>query len=273
VSGSGPGGRIVKQDVEGFKPGEEAPAAPAVETARTQAPVHEAPTGPDVEEIPLSRMRKIVGERTQESFQFVPHFYVTSEYDMAAVLTLRKEINASIAPEEKVSVNDMIVKAVALALRDFPNLNSHFHGDKIVRHKRINVGIAVAVENGLINVVCQDADKRTLTDISVSNRAMIQRARDGKIKPDDVEGATFTVSNLGPYDVEHFLAIINPPESGILAVGSAQEVPVVEDGEIKIGVRMKATISVDHRVSDGAEGAEFMQRLKELFNEPMRLLV
>ncbi|NDJ86793.1 MAG: 2-oxo acid dehydrogenase subunit E2, partial [Chloroflexi bacterium] len=269
VQGSGPGGRIVKRDVEGFEPGTEAPAAPAT----TTAPTYEVPAGADIAEVELSRMRKIVGQRTQQSFQFVPHFYVTSEIDMAAALVLRKEINALIPESDKVSVNDMIVKAVALTLRSFPNLNTHFHGDKLIRHQRINIGIAVALENGLINVVCKDADRRPLSDMAVNNKRMIAAAREGRIKPEDVDGATFTVSNLGPYDVEHFLAIINPPEAGILAVGSAREVPVVVDGQITVGVRMKATISIDHRVSDGAEGAQFMQQLKALLESPMKLLV
>jgi pyruvate dehydrogenase E2 component (dihydrolipoamide acetyltransferase) len=278
VQGSGPSGRIIKRDVEKFDPRHEAPAAPISKPApsvpvATTAPTYTAPTGSDIEEIALTRMRKIVGERTQASFQFVPHFYVTSEFDVAELLNLRQQINNKVKPEEKVTVNDLILKAVALALRDFPNLNSHFHGDRIVRHKRINVGIAVAVENGLINVVCKDADKRMLTDMAVKNKEMIANARDGRVKPDDVEGATFTVSNLGPYEVEHFLAIINPPESAILAVGSAREVPVVVNGEIKVGMRMKATISIDHRVSDGAEGAQFMQRLRELIENPIRLLI
>lgn len=276
VSGTGPGGRVVKRDIEGFVPGIEAPAAPTVAPAPTQASAPTfgtAPTGADIEEIPLSRMRKIVGERTQASFQFVPHFFVTSEINMGPALALRKQLNAGLTDEQKITVNDLVVKAAALALREFPNLNTHFYGDKLVRHKRINIGIAVAVENGLINVVCKDADRRTLTDMSVKNKEMIAGAREGKVKPDDVEGATFTVSNLGAYDVEHFLAIINPPEAAILAVGSAQEVPIVENGEIKIGVRMKATISVDHRVSDGAEGAHYLQRVKELLENPMRLLI
>ncbi len=278
VSGTGPGGRVVKRDIEGFVPGVEAPAAPAVAAASAPTPAPAptfgtVPTGADIEEIPLTRMRKIVGERTQASFQFVPHFFVTSEIDMGPALALRKQLNAGLTDEQKITVNDLVVKAAALALREFPNLNTHFYGDKLVRHKRINVGIAVAVENGLINVVCKDADRRTLTDMSVKNKEMIAGAREGRVKPDDVEGATFTVSNLGAYDVEHFLAIINPPEAAILAVGSAQEVPIVENGEIKIGVRMKATVSVDHRVSDGAEGAQYLQRVKELLENPMRLLI
>lgn len=277
VAGSGPGGRVTKRDIEGFTPGVDAPAAPAVAAAAqptsSAAPVHAVPTDANIEEISLSRMRKIVGERTQASFQYVPHFFVTSEIDMAPALALRKEINTNLSPEQKVTVNDMIVKAVALTLRDFPNLNTHFHGDRLVRHLDINVGIAVAVEGGLINVVCKHADTRTLSDMAVDNKRMIKGAQDGKVRPEDVEGATFTVSNLGMYDVEHFLAIINPPEAGILAVGSAREIPVVIDGEITVGVRMKATISVDHRVSDGAEGAQFMQKLKELLENPMRLLI
>ncbi len=272
VAGSGPGGRIVKRDVEGFSPAD-APAAGLMHQVAASAPVHAVPTGMDIEEIALTRMRQIVGQRTQDSFRFVPHFYVTSEIDMEPVLNLRKELNATIPAEQKITVNDMIVKAVAIALQDFPNLNTHFHGDKLVRHRSINIGIAVAVENGLINVVCQNPAGRTLTDISVANKTMIGRARDGKIKPEDVEGATFTVSNLGAFDVEHFLAIINPPEAAILAVGSALEVPVVINGELAVGVRMKATISIDHRVSDGAEGAQFMQRLKQLLENPIRLLV
>jgi pyruvate dehydrogenase E2 component (dihydrolipoamide acetyltransferase) len=274
VSGSGPGGRIVKRDIEGFEPGVDAPAAPvATRGTPSAAPVSPFPSDGDVEEIELSRMRKIVGERTQASFQYVPHFFVTTEIDMAESLKLRKEINASLDDEHKVTVNDLIVKATALTLRQFPNLNTHFHGDRLARHKRINIGIAVALENGLINVVCHDADRRTLSDIAVKNKDMISNAREGRVKPDDVEGATFTVSNLGAYDVDHFLAIINPPEAGILAVGSAKEIPIVVDGQITIGVRMKATVSVDHRVSDGAEGAKFLQYLKELLENPMRLLI
>ena len=273
VSGSGPGGRIVKRDIEGFEPGVDAPAAPVSTGTPSVAPVSPFPSDAEVEELELSRMRKIVGERTQASFQYVPHFFVTTEIDMAEALKLRKEVNASLDDASKVTVNDLIVKATALTLRKFPNLNTHFHGNRLARHKRINIGIAVALENGLLNVVCQDADRRTLSDIAVKNKGMIQNARDGRVKPEDVEGATFTVSNLGAYDVDHFLAIINPPEAGILAVGSAKEIPVVVDGQITVGVRMKATVSVDHRVSDGAEGAKFLQYLKELLENPMRLLI
>lgn len=275
VSGTGPGGRIVKRDVEGFTPGEEAPAAPAMETGMVamKAPTYKPMESVPYEVIEPSRMRKTIAQRTRASFEFVPHFYVTSEIDMGPALELRKQINAMLEPEDKVTVNDMIVKAVALALREFPNLNTHFHGDRLIRYQQINIGIAVALEGGLMNVVCRDADKRTLSDMAIENKAMINRAREGRVRPEDVDGATFTVSNLGAYDVEHFLAIINPPEAGILAVGSAREVPVVVNGRVTVGVRMKATISIDHQVSDGAEGARYMQLLKELLENPMRLLV
>jgi pyruvate dehydrogenase E2 component (dihydrolipoamide acetyltransferase) len=172
-----------------------------------------------------------------------------------------------------VSVNDIIVKAAGVALREFPNLNASFNGATIVRHGRVNVGSAVAVEGGLLTVVQKDTDVAPLSKVAADNRAMIARARDGKIHPDDVDGGTFTVSNLGIFDVDHFIAIINPPDAAILAIGSVQEKAVVVNGELAIGLRMKATISADHRVSDGAEAAQFMQRLKELLETPLGMLV
>jgi pyruvate dehydrogenase E2 component (dihydrolipoamide acetyltransferase) len=219
-------------------------------------------------------MRARIAQRTTESKQQTPHFYLTAEVDMAPALALRKQINEGLPEAQKVTVNDLIVKAVALTLRKFPNLNSHFYGDKIVRHQRINIGIAVALEGGgLINVVAKDADSVSISRLAQRNKEMVANARAGKIKPEDVEGSTFTVSNLGLYDIEHFEAIINPPEAAILAVASARQVPVVVNGEITIGTRMKVSLSVDHRVSDGAEGAEFLKHLRELLEQPMRLLV
>jgi pyruvate dehydrogenase E2 component (dihydrolipoamide acetyltransferase) len=290
VKGSGPGGRITRKDVEEF-PVSEAPAAP-VQAPRPAAPAApavppaaarptmpaftEIPSGPDVEVVELSRIRARIGQRLVESKQFVPHFYVTSEIDMGAALELRQQLNASITDEAgKISVNDLVVKGVALTLRKFPNLNSHYYGDKLVRHKRINIGIAVALpQGGLVNVTAYDADKTALGTLAAQNRDMVTRAREGKMRPHELEGSTFTVSNLGPYDVEEFSAIINPPEAGILAVGSAKKVPVVlEDGSLGVGIHMKATVSIDHRVSDGAEAAEFMKALKELLEHPMRLLI
>jgi pyruvate dehydrogenase E2 component (dihydrolipoamide acetyltransferase) len=281
VRGTGPGGRIIKSDVETWVAPAIAPA-PAIVAPPPAAPAPAALNGQtwgtvpteDVEIIELTRIRSRIAQRMNLSKQQVPHFYVTSEIDTQALLDVRADINKTQPEDEKITVNDMIVKATALTLVQFPNLNTHFYGDKLVRHKRINIGIAVAIPNGLINVVAKDADRLSLGTIARSNREMIARAREGKVKPEDVQGSTFTVSNLGSFDVEHFLAIINPPEAGILAVSSARKVPVVlADGTLAVGSRMKVTISVDHRVSDGAEGAQFMQAFKALIENPKRLLV
>ncbi len=272
VKGTGPGGRITRSDIESFRP----TAAPAPAVARPAAPSFGAvPTGPDVEVIELSKLRDRIGRRMTESKQQVPHFYVTTEMDVEALLALRKQLNEGLEEAQKISVNDMIVKATALTLRKYPNLNSHFYGDKVVRHKRVNIGMAVALpQGGLINVVAKDADRTALGSMAQHNREMIGRAREGKVKPEDIDGSTFTVSNLGVYDVDHFIAVINPPEAGILAIGTAKKVPVVkDDGSLGVSTRLKITISVDHRVSDGAEGAEFLQTFKELIQNPMRLLI
>ncbi|MBZ0293199.1 MAG: 2-oxo acid dehydrogenase subunit E2 [Anaerolineae bacterium] len=288
VKGSGPGGRIVKADVESFTPG----AAPAQPAAAAAAPAAAGPAAgqyhispairplpaasAEVEHIDINTMRKRIAAGTMESKQFIPHFYVTSEVDVEALLAVRKQLNNSL-PEggTKISVNDMVVKATALTLRQFPNLNSHYYGDKLVRYNNINVGVAVAMpQGGVIYVVDRDADKVSLGTLATLNKEMAGRAREGKIKPTDISGATFSTSNLGGFDVEHFAAIINPPESGVLAIGTAQKVPVVKDDDtLGIGYRMKVTISVDHRVSDGAEGAQFLQTFKELIENPMRLLM
>lgn len=276
VSGSGPGGRIRKADVESYletgppaaAPEEAVPAAPSVSVEPAAVP-----TGPDTTEVETSKMRQAIARRMVESKTTVPHFYVTTAVNMDPALVLRKQINEMLPEEKKVTINDMIVKAAALALREFPNINASFAGDKLVQHNRINVGTAVAVENGLTTVVQKDTDSSTLSTIAAENKEMIARAREGKIKPEDVQGGTFTVSNLGAYDVDSFVAIINPPQAAILAVGRAQKVPVVRDGEITIGSQMKATISADHRVTDGAEAAAYMDEFKQILEEPMRLLV
>ncbi len=270
IVGTGPGGRIVRRDIESALSSQ--PSAVSVQPAQ---PAYQLPITPaaDDETIQPSRLRLAIGRRMTEAKQTVPHFYVTREYKMEAVMDMRAQINAILPEGEKLSVNDFLVKALALALRRFPNLNASLAGDKVVRHGAVNVGVAVAVEGGLLTVVCQDADRKPLRQISSEVRAMAGRARDGKVKPDDIEGSTVSISNLGMYDVDEFIAIINPPEAAILAVGAAKQVPVVENGEIKPGWRMKATLSVDHRVSDGAEAAQFMQALAEFIEEPLRLLV
>lgn len=277
VGGSGPGGRVRKADVEAFMANP--PAAKVVEkgtavptpTATPQATPIATPAG--ASEKSLTRMRQAIARRMTESKVTVPHFYVTTEIDMGPALELRKQINNSLDAERKVSVNDLVVKAAALALRQFPNINASFGGDKIILHNEINVGSAVAVEGGLLTIVQKGTDNASISKIAQDHKEMIARAREGKVKPEDVEGSTFTVSNLGAFDVDHFIAIINPPNAAILAVGSAQQVPVVVNGELAIGTRMKATISADHRVTDGAEAAQFMQLLKGILEEPLKLLI
>jgi len=269
VSGSGPDGRIRKADVEAYL------ASPPPIAVRTGAPAttFTVPEGDDVEVIETTKLRQAIGRRMTESKTTVPHFYVTSEVDMEAAMALRKEINAALPAESKVTVNDLIVKATALALRDFPNLNASYAGNELVRYNNINIGTAVAVEGGLLTVVQKNTDKAKLSTIAADNKAMIGRARDGRVKPDDIQGATFTTSNLGAFDVDNFIAIINPPDAAILAVGSARMVPVVVDGELTVGTRMKMTISADHRVTDGAEAAQFLQTVKALLESPLLLLL
>jgi pyruvate dehydrogenase E2 component (dihydrolipoamide acetyltransferase) len=208
-----------------------------------------------------------------ESKVSIPHFYVTHEYKMDALMELRTQFNKILPENERLSVNDFIIKAVALALRQFPNLNASLKGNSILRHGQVNVGVAVSVEGGLLTIVCRAADQKPLRQAAAEVKAMAARARDGKVKPDDIEGSTFSISNLGMYEVENFTAIINPPEAAILAVGSARETPVVDGGVIKTGWRMKATIAVDHRISDGVEAAKFMQALALFLEEPLRLIV
>ncbi len=272
IPGTGPSGRITRSDVESFR--EALASAPAA--VAFAAPTPAQPMAED-KQIPTPRLRARIAERMTTAKQTVPHFYVTTEIDMGPALELRKELNNRLDADEtgiKISVNDMVVKAAALALTDFPNINASFNGDAIVQHARINVGIAVAVEGGLLNVVSKDADKAPLRAMAASHRDMIGRAREGKVKPDDIEGETFAVSNLGAYEVDHFIAIINPPAAGILAVGSAKQTPIVtDDGKLAVGWRMKATISADHRVTDGAEAAQYLQRVKEILEDPLRLLM
>ncbi len=272
ISGSGPGGRITKKDVEAYL---ETPTISEVPSEpRTPSPIL-TPISPSLEDqiVPLNRLRAAIGRRMTEAKQQVPHFYVTHEYDVAAVMDYRVKINAMLPEVEKTSINDYILRAVALTLREFPNLNASINGDEVLRHGQVNLGVAVAVEGGLLTVVCHDADRKSIRQISMEVREMVSRARSGKVRPDDIEGSTFSVSNLGMYDVEHFIAIINPPEAAILAVGSVRKIPVVVGDNIQAGSRMKATISVDHRVSDGAEAAQFLQSLEKYFEEPLRLFV
>jgi len=297
ITGTGPEGRIVVRDVMAYQPkaapapvvAAPQPAPVAVPTAPTASTTSVAPAKPAApvsapapkvvgigasKEIPLSRMRKRITQVLTASKAPVPHFYITMDIDMEPAIALRKQMNAILAEEGlKISFNDLIVKATALALQKFPNINASFAGDKIIQHGDINVGVAVSTDNGLITIATRNTDKLALSELSQVTRARAGRARAGKIKPDDIGGTTFTVSNLGMYGVESFVAIIAPPEAAILAVGGIQQLPVVKAGQIVIGNRMKATISADHRVTDGAEGAQFMVELKRLLEHPMRLML
>jgi len=269
VQGTGPGGRIVKKDVEAAL----SSGQPSAASRPTLQPTYQINVTQEDQTVPTTKLRQAIGRRLIESKQTVPHFYVTHEYKLDALMGLRKQANASLLDGEKLSVNDFILKGVALTLRQFPNLNATIRGNEIIQFGHVNVGVAVTVPGGLMTVVVKDTDTKTMRQISAEVKAMAGRARDGKVKPEDVDGSTFSTSNLGMYDVEDFIAIINPPEAAILAISSAREVPVVENGEIKPGWRMKATISVDHRVSDGAEAAQFMQALAGYLENPVSMLV
>ncbi|GAP11407.1 pyruvate/2-oxoglutarate dehydrogenase complex, dihydrolipoamide acyltransferase (E2) component [Bellilinea caldifistulae] len=281
VQGSGPGGRVVKRDIE--KALKTAPVAAAPEIETPPAPIAAPTTLPlpavvpaaaaEDQRVAVDKLRAIIGRRMVESKTQIPHFYLTSEVDMAAVMELRKQFNSQLPEEQKLSVNDFIIKAAALALRQYPNLNASLQENEIIRHAHRNIGVAVALENGLMTIVCKDADYKSLGLISQEVKEMVARARAGKVRPEDIEGSTFSISNLGMFEVEHFVAIINPPEAAILAVGSVKEVPVVENGVVKAGLRMKMTLSADHRITDGAEAARFMQALKNYLEKPALILL
>ncbi|HEY71546.1 MAG TPA: 2-oxo acid dehydrogenase subunit E2 [Anaerolineae bacterium] len=262
IRGTGPGGRIVKRDIEAaLQTAPTLPMAAAMVTPSKRESIRE----------PLSKLRAIIGKRMTAAKQQVPHFYVTVEMDAAPLLDLRRQFNALLPEEEKLSVNDFIVKAAALNLQRFPALNASLDGDHILRHGQVNIGVAVAMDDGLMTIVIHDADLKPLRQIGSESRTMIERARSGRVRSEDIEGSTFTVSNMGMFDVDHFIAIVNPPEAAILAVGSVRQVPVVEEGKITIGQRMKVTLSADHRVTDGAEVARWLQSFVQILEQPLQL--
>jgi pyruvate dehydrogenase E2 component (dihydrolipoamide acetyltransferase) len=269
IQGTGPGGRIVRKDVEGaLASGKSSTASPQPAAASAVIVAHTDKV------IQTSKLRQAIGRRLAESKTTIPHFYVTHEFKMDALMDARRQVNMDGSDKEKVSVNDFILKGVALSLRQFPNLNATLKGTEVIQFGHVNVGVAVTVPGGLMTVVVKDTDQKTLRQISGEVKSMAARAREGRVKPEDVDGSTFSTSNLGMYDVEEFIAIINPPEVAILAISSAREIAVVaEGGQIKAGWRMKATISVDHRASDGAEAAQFMQALAGFLENPIRMLV
>ena len=267
LSGSGPGGRIIKADVE------EAMSRPSIMAPQLVSAHSVSNVSREDQKVPLNKLRQIIGRRMVESKQSVPHFYLSRDYEVGALMQMRKDVNELLPAEEKLSVNDFIVKAVALTLSEFPNLNAALLGNEIVQYGNINIGNAVALGGGLMTVVAKDANLKSIRTISAETKEMVERARDGKVRPEDIEGSTFSISNLGMYKIDHFSAIINPPEAAILAVGAAKKVPVVKDDEIEPAWMMNMTISADHRVTDGAEAAEFMLRLEHYLSNPLLLLV
>jgi pyruvate dehydrogenase E2 component (dihydrolipoamide acetyltransferase) len=269
VTGSGPGGRVTKTDVAAAL---RQPAAvpPPGSTQPAPGPL---PRPEKDEFISPSRLRQAISRRMTASKQQVPHFYLTADLDAAQLVRMRAEANAALPEDTRLSIHDFVLRAAALALRSFPALNASLDGDRIVRHAAVHVGTAVAVDGGLLTVIVRDTDLKSVPAISSELRLLVARARDGRVRPEDIEGSTFTVSNLGMYEVDEFIAIINPPEAAILAVGAAREVPVVEGGQVVPGWRMKVTLSADHRVTDGAEAARWLQHLRTYLEHPIRLFL
>jgi len=255
VRGSGPDGRVTKNDVENFS-GSGSVFVPQVE---------------GFEEVPVSQMRKTIAKRLAESKFTAPHFYLTIEMDMSRAMTVREAINKQIAPD-KVSFNDMVIKAVAMALKQHPKVNSSWLGDRIRYNQHVHIGVAVAVEEGLLVPVVRFADSKPLRTIGAEVREFAKRAKEKKLQPQDWEGNTFTISNLGMFGIDEFTAIINPPDACILAIGGIMEKPVVRNGAIVVGHTMKVTLSCDHRVVDGATGAAFLNTFKGLLEEPALML-
>jgi pyruvate dehydrogenase E2 component (dihydrolipoamide acetyltransferase) len=279
VRGTGPGGRIVEADLEDLhaarperarpasERGEEPPPRPAPEPAPLTAPSPGA-----AEERDLSPMRRTIARRLLESKQNIPHFYVTSEIDMEAAMALRDQLHAADPDRPKLPPDALVVRACALALRKFPTVNAQLAENKLRLMHEVHVGVAVALPDGLIVPVIRQADQKSVTQIAGEIRQLAERARAGQLKPPEFSGGTFTISNLGMFDVESFSAIINPPEAAILAVGTVAQVPVVKSGELAVGLRMKVTISADHRIVDGAIAAQFLQEVKRLLQSPLLLI-
>ena len=284
VAGSGPGGRIIKNDINPFVTGAQpAPRAAAVSSAQTQpgasngsedATVVSAAGEPKGTKVDLARIRKTTGKRMAESKATIPHYYVTSLVDMTRALSFRKKVNEALGEgAPRVSVNDLIVKAAALALRDNPNVNTSFENGELYLHDSIDINIAISLDGGLIAPFIPAADQKSLGTISRMAKDLGNRARNGGLTPEEFQGGTFTISNLGMFDVDEFIAVINPPQAAILAVGSIQEQPVIRDGKVKVGNVMKLTLSADHRALDGAEVARFLGSVKTYLQSPMLLAI
>lgn len=279
IQGSGDQGRIIKRDVEAAlqsapaaTPAQPSAPAPVAEPASAPAPVHiPVQEGSLYEEVSLSQMRKVIARRLSESKFSAPHFYLTVEINMDKAMQWRTRLN-EVSPV-KLSFNDLVIKASAVALRQHPGINASWLGDKIRYNKEVNIGVAVAIEEGLLVPVIRNADIKTLSQINTEVKQQAVKAKERKLQPEEMQGNTFTISNLGMFGIEEFTAIINPPDACILAVGGIIEKPIVRNGEIVVGNTMKVTLSCDHRVVDGAKGAQFLQTLRLLLEDPIRLLV
>ena len=273
VAGTGPNGRIVEQDVLNYQPA--AATTPVAEPA--VAPPVASPAAavaaPSDGRIELSRMRQTIARVTADSKTTAPHFYVTAEVDMGRAMALRREVNDAADPASRVSVNDLMVKACALALAQHPKFNSFYRGDHLQVHGAMNIGIAIALETGLILPGVSNCEGKSLLEIAAATKDLISRANSGTLRNEEYSATTFSISNMGMFDVESFTAIIYPPHAAILAVGSVKEQPVVRDGQLSIGQVMKATLSTDHRVADGAEAAQFLMEIKRVLENPVSLLL
>jgi len=258
VEGSGPDGRVVKKDIEEYEPAKSPAAAASFETAES-------------EDVKISQMRKTIARRLSESKFTNPHFYETIDIDMEAAMDARAKLNE--VSDVKISFNDIVVKASAAALRRHPDVNSSWLDNVIRKHGDVNVAVAVAIDEGLMTPVINHTDKKTLRQISSETRELAELARDRKLQPEQMEGSTFTISNLGMFGIEEFTAIINPPNACILAVGAIRDVPVVKNGEVVPGKRMKVTLSSDHRVVDGAKAAKFLNTLRQMLENPLSMLL
>lgn len=277
VRGTGPNGRVTREDVEeAARAARGAPTAASTSpapsgTSSDEAPAPEGAPAPSPVEHPLTRMQETIARRMVQSTTTVPHFYVTIEVDVSALMDLRARLNETWS-DTRVGVEDLIVKALGIALTDFPIVNASWRSDRLVYHQQVNVGVAVAVENGLLVPVLHDLQAKTLRMVAKEIKALRERARDGKALAQDFQGGTFTVSNLGPYGVDEFLAIVNPPESGILALGGIERKPIVRDNAIVVSQRLRLSLSADHRVFYGAVAAQFLARVRELLEKPLALL-
>jgi pyruvate dehydrogenase E2 component (dihydrolipoamide acetyltransferase) len=262
ISGSGPHGRIIKEDIEQANQGS---------SPKGRDPKNQVWGEAEYEDIPLSGMRKVIAQRLTESKQTVPHFYLTVSCEIDQLLHVRQQLNEASSP--KISVNDFVIRAVALALARVPEANAAWMGTAIRQYRHSHVAVAVAIEGGLITPIIKAAETKSLGEISAEMKELAQRAKEGKLMPHEYQGGSFSISNLGMYGVENFQAIINPPQGCILAVGAGVEKPVVRQGQIQIGTVMECTLSVDHRVVDGAVGARFLAELKKLLTNPILMLI